>query len=668
MKIRKSFAAVMTAIMLVAGIASSRVYPCGNMTIVANADDSVQGTYGDLTYVEANGTATITKCDVNATYISVPETIGSSTVTKIDNSAFANCKKLVGVVVPDSVKNIGLNSFENCTALTDVTLPETVTSVSAYCFKGCTSLETLELPSITTSIGYNAFEDCTALTTMIFPSELQTIGSSAFKNCTELKQAIIPDSVLSIGDSAYEGCTSLSGVTLGKSLKVLGGLAFANCTSLKSLYIPASVTSIGDGIIRNSLSMTSLDVDVDNKKFCTVDDVLYNADKTALISYPAGKKDYGYTVLNTTKQIKSHAFYGNMYLTEITFPNTLVTIGDYAFYSDEKKTNINKIFFYNSDESQKSFIYDVDKRSFLLKCRNYTKEELNEFGFDEKDLNYYYKELEEDWYLGGVGEDDIVLFNRIYYWKFYFNEKGLLTSETVGIDKPLSPIDYGKHNCLVNDTTSVLYFTTCLDTTANETDALEYENIKYHKHTSSIGVCGADPTVKNLELPCTIDRLSVTAVEDTAFYKCSELENIIISDRVESIGKHAFYFDSELEWVSIPYSVSLIGDSAFEGCTDLKDVYYNGSEEEWKAITVGKNNECLLNANIHFNSNAPESIVGDINEDGKFNVSDVVLLQKWLMAVPNTKLANWKAADLCEDDKLDVFDLCFMRKMLVEKS
>ncbi|MDE5855406.1 MAG: GBS Bsp-like repeat-containing protein [Ruminococcus sp.] len=56
---------------------------------------------------------------------------------------------------------------------------------------------------------------------------------------------------------------------------------------------------------------------------------------------------------------------------------------------------------------------------------------------------------------------------------------------------------------------------------------------------------------------------------------------------------------------------------------------------------------------------------GDVNADDQFNVSDVVLLQKWLLAVPNIELANWKAADLCEDGVLDVFDLCMMRKMLI---
>lgn len=57
----------------------------------------------------------------------------------------------------------------------------------------------------------------------------------------------------------------------------------------------------------------------------------------------------------------------------------------------------------------------------------------------------------------------------------------------------------------------------------------------------------------------------------------------------------------------------------------------------------------------------------DVNMDGSFNVADVVLLQKWLLAVPDTHLPNWKAADLCEDDKLNVFDLCLMKQALLEQ-
>ena len=60
-----------------------------------------------------------------------------------------------------------------------------------------------------------------------------------------------------------------------------------------------------------------------------------------------------------------------------------------------------------------------------------------------------------------------------------------------------------------------------------------------------------------------------------------------------------------------------------------------------------------------------ETLEGDVNVDGKFNIADVVLLQKWLLNVPNTQLANWRAADLCKNSKLNTLDLCLMKHKLI---
>ena len=62
-----------------------------------------------------------------------------------------------------------------------------------------------------------------------------------------------------------------------------------------------------------------------------------------------------------------------------------------------------------------------------------------------------------------------------------------------------------------------------------------------------------------------------------------------------------------------------------------------------------------------------KAVIGDVNADGTFNVADVVLLQKWLIAVPDTELTDWKAADLYEDDRLDVFDLCMIKQILISR-
>lgn len=62
-----------------------------------------------------------------------------------------------------------------------------------------------------------------------------------------------------------------------------------------------------------------------------------------------------------------------------------------------------------------------------------------------------------------------------------------------------------------------------------------------------------------------------------------------------------------------------------------------------------------------------DKISGDVNADGKFNVADVITLQKWLLAVPDVELSDWKSADLYNDNKIDVFDLCAMKQKLIQK-
>lgn len=62
------------------------------------------------------------------------------------------------------------------------------------------------------------------------------------------------------------------------------------------------------------------------------------------------------------------------------------------------------------------------------------------------------------------------------------------------------------------------------------------------------------------------------------------------------------------------------------------------------------------------------SIKGDVNADGVFDVADAVLLQKWLLAVPDTHLEYWQAADLYKDNRLDVIDLCLMKRELIYAS
>lgn len=92
---------------------------------------------------------------------------------------------------------------------------------------------------------------------------------------------------------------------------------------------------------------------------------------------------------------------------------------------------------------------------------------------------------------------------------------------------------------------------------------------------------------------------------------------------------------------------------------DKFELYFDGESE----IKVYDNNSMDI-----FLTTAPKAEAnGDVNNDGEFNVADVVLLQKWLLAVPDTHLVDWKAADFCNDNVLNVFDLCLMKQELTKK-
>lgn len=99
---------------------------------------------------------------------------------------------------------------------------------------------------------------------------------------------------------------------------------------------------------------------------------------------------------------------------------------------------------------------------------------------------------------------------------------------------------------------------------------------------------------------------SVTSIGDGAFYECSSLTSVTIPNSVTSIGKQTFSGCTNLTSVTIPDSVTWIGNYAFQNCTDLTDITYNGTQEQWNAITKGNN----------WNNNVPATVVhctdGDI--------------------------------------------------------
>ncbi len=102
----------------------------------------------------------------------------------------------------------------------------------------------------------------------------------------------------------------------------------------------------------------------------------------------------------------------------------------------------------------------------------------------------------------------------------------------------------------------------------------------------------------------------VTSIGEEVFRCCSGLVSVTIQHGVTTISDGMFEDCNSLASITIPDSVTSIGNSAFDDCSSLTDVYYSGSEEQWKAVVIDNKNDALLNATIHYNStgsNTPDT-------------------------------------------------------------
>ena len=106
---------------------------------------------------------------------------------------------------------------------------------------------------------------------------------------------------------------------------------------------------------------------------------------------------------------------------------------------------------------------------------------------------------------------------------------------------------------------------------------------------------------------------SVTSIGSYAFSLCRSLTSVTIPNSVTSLDNSTFYYCTSLTSVTIPDSVTSIDDYTFYKCTSLKDVYYTGSQSDWKKISIGSYNDCLTNATIHYDWGVETPLI--TNED-----------------------------------------------------
>ena len=152
-------------------------------------------------------------------------------------------------------------------------------------------------------------------------------------------------------------------------------------------------------------------------------------------------------------------------------------------------------------------------------------------------------------------------------------------------------------------------------------------------------------------VPYDKDSYFVNSCMNEKYGLCIENGNLCIKTHNDADKDMLFKFVKNIDETYSIISVSSgkvieVKNAGTEIGENIQQWDMNGNScQKWNAITSEKT-----------------VLKGDVNSDKKFDVADVVLLQKWIIGVPDVKLANWKAADFYDDEKINVIDLSIIKE------
>ena len=381
-------------------------------------NQTAEVTYKSYTNYEYNKGWGITTANIPAS-VEFYDGVGYS-VTSIGEWAFSHCTGLTSVTIPNSVTSIGEDAFFDCTGLTSVTIGNSVTSIGEGAFFSCSGLTSVTIPNSVTSLGKLAFSSCSGLTSVTIGNSVTSIGENAFLSCSGLTSVhisdiaawcaisfgeyianplsyahnlylngelvsdlVIPNSVKSIGSRAFEDCTGLTSVTIPNSVTSIGEDAFYDvpnivysgsatgspwgarsingyvdgylvysdntktnllaCSSAATgdITIPNSVTSIGNSAFAYCFGLTSVHIS-DIAAWCAIS---FGDDDANPLSYAHnlylnGELVTDLVIPNSVKSIGDYAFAGCSGLTSVTIPNSVTSIGKGAFFWCDGLTSV----------------------------------------------------------------------------------------------------------------------------------------------------------------------------------------------------------------------------------------------------------------------------------------------------------------------------------------
>lgn len=338
------------------------------------------------------------------------------------------------------------------------------------------------------------------------------IGDNAFLFCSNLTSVTIPDSVLNIGEDAFYLVNNV--VYLGKAKGSPWGAKSHN-------------GYVENGLVYNDKSKSEL-----------------------LGCFPSQKGDV--VLPDSVVRIGDYAFYSCSGLTSVTIPNGVTSIGCYAFYDCSGLTNI---VIPNS-------VVNIEEKAFWS-CKRLTNvtipDSVSYIGPDAfgvvLNVTYFGEAVGSPW--GAKAHNGYIENGLVYNDK----SKNLL----------LGCSYFNKSEVVLPDNITYIgseAFSSCTGLTS----IIIPDSVTYIGGYAFYGCTG----LTSIVIPD-----SVTSIEDFAFQLCTGLTSIAISDSVIELGYCAFSGCSSLTSISIPGSVAYIGNGAFEECSKLVSIDVNSQNEHY---------------------------------------------------------------------------------------
>ncbi len=246
--------------------------------------------------------------------------------------ACRGCKSLKSLYLPKHIQAVGESAFRDCIAMTSLVVENDDIELGERAFENCALLSDIQLASGISEIYGGVFNSCKSLVSIQLPDKLTVLGDSSFADCVKLQEIVIPPDVTKLDDMVFSGCIDLKDIKMGNKITKIGKNAFKDCRSLVTVELPVSISSIGTGPFRGCCNLEAILVDSKNRYFKSVDNILFNKNKSTLICFPAKREGNTYTVPDSVTQISDWAFADCSALEQIIIPDSVTEIGEGAFY------------------------------------------------------------------------------------------------------------------------------------------------------------------------------------------------------------------------------------------------------------------------------------------------------------------------------------------------